>query len=119
MIRDANPEPGSAATVSGSVKRRSRRAFGVGRISPNPAAVRGSGRVPSHAGGYVPSGRVGDAEAEGDEDGDGDEEGDGVDDGDEGAVLVEAGGAADGVPPHAVTVTARTAITASLRTSRA
>jgi hypothetical protein len=91
-----------------------RNAFGVGWISPNPAAVRGSGRVPSQAGGYVPSGRDGDEDADGGEDGGGDEDGDG----DEGAELVGAGGAAAGVPPHAARLPARSTVRASLRTSR-
>jgi hypothetical protein len=65
VIRDANPLPGKGVTVSGSVNRRSRSSGGVGWISPNPAAVRGSTRVPSHDGATVPSGTDEVAEVEG------------------------------------------------------
>ncbi|MDH2414848.1 hypothetical protein [Nocardioides sp. CER19] len=40
--------------MSGRVNRRLRSSFGVGRISPYPAAVVGRTRVPSHVGGTVP-----------------------------------------------------------------
>jgi hypothetical protein len=106
--------------VSGSVNRRCRSAAGVGRCTPKPASVRGNGRVPSHEGGEVPGAGAGYDDSLG-----------------VGAGLVEVGlagagldglvvaectavvGCALGVPPHAASATARTAITTSLRTSRA
>ena len=119
MIREAKPEPGSGATVSGSVKRRSRSSGGVGWISPNPWAVTGRGRVPSHGGGDVPAAEPVETPADG-------ELGGGGELGEAGAAgeaevveLVGASGRGDSVvAPQAQTSTIVAAATVSLLTSQ-
>ena len=52
------PSPGSGATESGRLNRRTLSSRGVGRTSPNPVSVTGSGLVNNQSGGTVPGSGV-------------------------------------------------------------